>query len=221
MEANGSAIRIAEIAFDQDVGAELAEADALEREIWRGGEMRERDAGITCEFRREEERGFVDEISGEGGAVERGAGFEQDAANFTTREFGEDSGEIDAAAPRACAHDFDAGVLQLSRFRGVERSVREDDEVVVGGFDDATRGGNAELGVEDDAKETAAAFESAAIGEERIVGDDSADASEERVGRVAHAMNFGAGFFGGDPRAIGLARFGGFWFFKRELAVER
>ena len=221
MEADGSAVRVAEVAFDANIGAELAETEALQGKIGCGREMREWHAGVAGEFRCEEERGFVDEIAGKSGAVERGAGLEQDATYFAAREFGDDRGEIDTAAPGACADDFDAGVLQLSGFWGVEFRVREDDEVVVGGFHDAAGGGDAQLGIEHDAQETAAAFESAAIGEEGIVGDDGADAGEERVGRVADAMDCGAGFFGGDPGAIGLARFRRLRFFERELAVER
>src|SRR5580698_858898 len=118
MEADGSAVRVAEVAFDANIGAELAETEALQGTIGCGREMREWHAGVAGEFRCEEERCFVDEIAGKSGAVERGAGLEQDATYFAAREFGEDCGEVDAAAPRAGAHDFDAGVLELSRLRG-------------------------------------------------------------------------------------------------------
>src|ERR1700722_13591535 len=87
MEANGClAVWIAEVAFDQDVGAELAETDALERKIWRWREVRERDAGVSGEFWSKEECGFVDEFAGERGAIERGAGFEQHATDFPARQ---------------------------------------------------------------------------------------------------------------------------------------
>ena len=78
--------------------------------------MSERDARVTRKFWREEERNLIDEIAGERGTIERRAGFEKDAANFAAREFGEDRGEIDAAAPRARANDFNSGILQLARF---------------------------------------------------------------------------------------------------------
>ena len=57
----------------------------------------------------------------------------------------------------------------------------------------------------------AAAFEPAAIGQKRIVGDDRADAGKQRIGRVAHAVNFGTRFFRRDPLAIRLCVFA--WFF--------
>ena len=86
----------------------------------------------------------------------------------------------------------------------------------VGGLHDARLERKAQLGVEDDAKETAAALQAAAIGEKRIVSEDSADAGEKRIGSMAHALNFGAGFLAADPHALlALARAG-----KGELAVE-
>ena len=66
---------------------------------------------------------------------------------------------------------------------------------------------NTQLGIEHDAQQSPAALEAAAIGEKRIVGDDRADASKQRVGAwrmrctsardssdVTHAR-FGSRFF--------------------------
>ena len=181
--------------------------------------MSERDARVARKFWREEQRHFIDEISGERGTIERRSGFEKGAHDFSAREFGDDSGQIDASAPCACANDFNSGILQLARFGRVEFRMSEDDEIVVGGFHDAAIRGNAEFGIENDSLKTPAAFESAAIGEKRVVGDDRADAGEQGVGRMAHAMNFGTRFFRRDPLTIRLSIFARF--LERELAVER
>src|SRR5579872_1006036 len=186
------AIRIAKIALDAKIGTILVQAQALQRKIRSCGEMSERDAGVAREFWREEERNLVYKIARERDTVERGAGFKKDADDFASREFGDDSGEIDESAPRARAKDFNSGILQLARFGRLEFRMSEDDEIVISGFHDAAIRGNAEFGIEDDPLKTPAAFESAAIGEKRVVGDDRADAREQRIGRVAHAVNFGA-----------------------------
>ena len=66
--------------------------------------------------------------------------------------------------------------------------------------------GGAEVGVEDDAKEGAAAWEGAAVGELGVVGEDGADAGEDGVGGVAKALDFGAGCGAGEPVGFGGVR---------------
>ncbi len=76
------------------------------------------------------------------------------------------------------------------------------------------------MGVEDDAKERAAAWQvvgtkesaagwilhSAAVGELGVVGEDGADAGEDGVGGVAEELYFVAGCGAGEPvRLVGIA----------------
>ena len=121
------------------------------------------------------------------------------------------------------ADEFDAGVLEFAGFRRFEVRKSEDEEIVVSGLDDAGFGREAKAGIKNHAKKFAAAGKAAAVGEQGIIGKDSADAGEESVARVAHALNFGAGFFGSNPLAAGgflLGFLRGFLRRKRELAIE-
>ncbi len=99
--------------------------------------MSERDAGVAREFRREEERDFIDEIAGERGAIQRRAGFEQDA------EISRRASSVMTAARSMRPRQVLARTIStpafcsFARFGRVELCVREDDEVVVGGFYDA------------------------------------------------------------------------------------
>src|SRR5260370_39510133 len=53
-----------------------------------------------------------------------------------------------------------------------------------------------------------AARQAAAVGEQRVICQDGADAGEKRIRGMAHAVNFSAGFLGGDPvMALAFARF--------------
>ena len=53
--------------------------------------------------------------------------------------------------------------------------------------------------IQDDTEESATAGQAATVGEERVVGEDGADASEKRVTGVAHSVDFGARFLRGNP----------------------
>ncbi len=62
------------------------------------------------------------------------------------------------------------------------------------------------MGVEDDAKERAAAREGAAVGELGVVGEDGADAGEDGVGGVAEELHFVARGGAGEPEGlVGIA----------------
>ena len=55
--------------------------------------------------------------------------------------------------------------------------------------------GRRSFAVQDYAAQLAASLQAAAIRQQRIVGENGADAGQQRVGSVAHAMHFGARFF--------------------------
>jgi hypothetical protein len=114
--------------------------------------------------------------------------------------------------------DLDAGLAELVGFLGGGVGGVEEEVglptflgVLTGGCDEAGGGGEAEVGVENDAEERAAAGQSAAVGEERVVVEDGADAGEDGVGGVAHALDgdqgVGRGEIGGAGRRE-LPRFG-------------
>ena len=62
----------------------------------------------------------------------------------------------------------------------------EDDDIVLGGFDHARGEREAQARVENDAQQRTAARQSAAVGEQGIVGDDRADADQNCIGGVTH-----------------------------------
>ncbi len=105
--------------------------------------------------------------------------------------------------------DLDAGGFEGGDFCGWGGGSAEDEEVVLCCGADELRGeGSAEVGVEDDAEERAAAGEhvgaedAAAVGELGVVGEDGADAGEDGVGGVAEELDLVAGGGAGEP--VGL-----------------
>jgi hypothetical protein len=155
---------------------------------------------------------FVDEVLAEEGAVEVGAAFEEKAQDVAIGECGESRGETEASG--VAWDDLDLGAplgegVDLGYRRG---AAAEDQEIVVGCDDELGVEGSAEASVENDAEEWAAAGlvvgagESAAVGEERVIGEDCAYASEDGVAGVAEELDFVAGCGAGEPiRLIGEA----------------
>ena len=79
--------------------------------------------------------------------------------------------------------------------------------------------GEAEVGVEDDAEQRAAAGAGrAAVGEGGVVGEHGADAGEEGVGGVAEAVDLGAGLGAGEPVGLAGGALGCGW---GQFAVDR
>ena len=111
------------------------------------------------------------------------------------------------------AEDFDAGALEGACFRRVGRLRGEDDYVVLCGFHEFRAQRSAQARIHDGAEQRAAARYAGAVGEARIVGEDGADAGEERVGFVTQALDLFARFGAGDPRCAAGAL--------GDLAVER
>lgn len=104
---------------------------------------------------------------------------------------------------------FEGGDVSCWRGRSAE-----DEEVVVGGADELRGERDAEVGVEDDAEERAAAGltvgaeDAAAVGEGGVVGEGGTDAGEDSVGVVAEALDFVAGLRAGEPVGL-IGRAGG------------
>lgn len=198
-----------------EVGAELEE---LSFAGMQGGESLrcERNVVMPSNFWCVEKDEAIDKAGGKSGGVEAGAGFEEDIENFAAAEFLHDSIEVEFTLPARDAKKFNAGVLEFAGFGRLEGSGGEDEEIVIGGFDDARVRGETQARIENDAEERTTARKATAVGEEGVVSEDGADAGEESVGGVTEAMNLGTGFFGGDP--LTLLIFGGCG--KSELAVE-
>src|SRR5712691_5931267 len=171
----------------------------LKRRVRQFGSKGKWYAGVTGDFGGIEKNKFVDDASGESGAVEQRAGFHRDAQNLAAAEFGEHGGQINAAVLRFRAHDLDTSCLQFARFSRLWGDSGEDQEVVVGSFNDAGFGRKAQLRIEDNPQKTPAARQAAAVGKQWIIGENRADPREQRVRSVAHAVNFRARFFRSVP----------------------
>ena len=181
-----------------------------------GDRVGQRYSIVAGDFWRVEEEEAIDKAGRKSGGVEARAGLEEDVENFTAGEFSQDGIEIEFALPARDAQKFDAGVLEFAGFGRFERGRGEDEEIVVGGSDDARACGETQTRIENHAEEGATASKAAAVGEEGIISEYRADAAEESIGGVAEAMDFGPGFVRGDP--LTLFVFGGCG--KSELAVE-
>ncbi len=85
--------------------------------------------------------------------------------------------------------------------------------------------GKTEAGIDDHAQQGAASGTSAAIGEQRIVGNDGAHADHDGVTLVTKFLDVGSRHFAGDPSAAGgcgteRGRIFGFARGRRDLSVE-
>jgi hypothetical protein len=142
---------------------------------------------------------FVDQIGAEQTAVEGGAGFDEGAEQVALGEEDERCVKVEAVGLRGDAEDFDAAGAESGLAIG-GRIVRAEDEKVFGcGGDECGVEWSAEIAVEDDAKQGAAAWKAGAVGERGVVGEDCADAGEEGVGGVAKELRVGSGGGARDP----------------------
>src|SRR6266571_2495973 len=164
--------------------------DILKRRVRQFGRKGERNVGATSDFGGIEKNKFVNDACGESGAVEQRAGFQHDAQHLAAAEFGEHGGQINAAVLRFRTHDLDTSFLQFSRFSRLWEDSGEDQEVVVGSFNDAGFMRETQLRIEDNSQKMPAARQAAAVGKQWIIGENRPDASDNRVRSVAHAMNF-------------------------------
>ena len=89
----------------------------------------------------------------------------------------------------------------------------DDGQVICGRSNHLRLDGDAELGVDDDAQQWAAAGLAATVGEEAIIGEQRSDTGENGVRGVAEALDVGARFLAGDPAGVVLG--------SGDLAVER
>jgi len=153
------------------------------------------DAAFAGDLWRIEENEFLHEAGCERCAVHPRACFEEHAEDFAAAEFRKHRRKIYAVMPRFGADHFDACLLQIACFRGTQWKNSEYEQIVVRRFHDARFRRQAQLGIEDHAQKTLAARKTAAVGKERIIGENCADSCEKRVRSVAHAMHFRAGFF--------------------------
>src|SRR6202007_405762 len=110
-------------------------------------------------------------------AIQRGAGFQQYAENFAAPKLGENSLQVDATISCFRADDFDARVLQLARLGRLQRSDRVDKKIAASGGNDAGFWRKAQPRVENHAKQTPAARQATAIGQQRVVGKNCADSA--------------------------------------------
>src|SRR5580698_9507676 len=85
--------------------------------------------------------------------------------------------------------DSDTGLLQCESFRRIERLQGENCDIAVSGFDEVRFERQAQARIDNGAKQFSATRLAGAVGHTRIVGEDSADAGEERVGFVSQALD--------------------------------
>src|SRR5712664_124256 len=82
------AIDVLKIGFDRNVGAELLRARVAQRRELEFGSDGEGNAIVAGDFRRIEQRQFVHDAGAESSAIERRTGFEEDAENVASAQFG-------------------------------------------------------------------------------------------------------------------------------------
>src|SRR5579863_4821829 len=217
-------VNIVQVSLQGEVGAKLRDENILDlrmREFWREGKWESIAAG---NFGSVEKHQFVDNSGGERRTVYRGARFEQDAQYIAAAEFLEDETQVEETTKCARANNFHTKLPEIMGLWRFQRRRGEDQKIVVARRYDARFRREFQLRIENYAQQAAPALQSAAIGQKWIVGQDGADAGEQRVGSMAHAVNLGAGFLGRDPRETllhgrrFLRWFGGFG--QSELAVQ-
>ena len=146
------------------------------------------------DLRGDEEVDAVDEVGGEQGGVEAGAGFGEQGEDAFAGRGGRGLWSRGTFRPTFRGEDFDADAAGAEfGDAGLVVGDGEDGDVVLGGGDEFGVEGHAEGGVEDDALEGAAAGEAAAVGEHGVVGEDGVDADEDGVGLPAERLDGGAG----------------------------
>ena len=127
--------------------------------------------------------------------------FQQEAEDVTLGENRENGRKTEAAGVSR-----DRSNLGAARFEGSDFFLRcgasaKDEEVVLHGEDELRGQGRAEVSIEDNAKQWPSSYLSslASIGEERVVGEDGANAGEDCIRGVAKHVDFCACGGSGEP----------------------
>src|SRR5215472_1288558 len=148
-------VNIVKISFDSKIRAE-----AVQREIRERAHVACRTRGMLCNrhgslaehARSIKQNHFVDEVLFKHCAIEGAAGFENHAENFATPKLVRDFAQVHAAVAGAQAHNFDAALSELARFRGILRLGGENDDAarrLCGVGDDGAAQRHAQFGIHD------------------------------------------------------------------------
>jgi hypothetical protein len=177
---------IVEISRDKSVGAESGASNAVEsllEEIRRGYALCEGDGLVAQLGLSVDEDGFIDQVPTEEGAIEVRTAFEKETDDVALGECREDCRKAEAAGVIGDKFNFGAASFESSDlFLGCGASA-EDEEIVLGGENELRGEWSAEVGIEHDAEQKAPARlgSVASIGEERVVGEDGANACEDGI----------------------------------------
>src|SRR5713101_3900125 len=209
-------VNIGQVSLDCEVRAEAVNGNIFQSPKREAICKRKRHVRASSDFCRIKKEELVHHAGGQGGAVQSAPRFENYTEDIAFSQLTKDRFQIRPPASAVGLKDFDAGLFQGARSRILRRLRGHHQHVFIRRFHELRFQRKAEARIENHAKQFSAAGEAAAIGEERVVGEDSADAGQECVRSVAHAMDFGAGLLGSDPRcALTLAGLR-----QRELAIE-
>src|SRR4029077_5545611 len=96
--------------------------------------MSKRYFAIARDFWCVEQNKLVDQTRFEGRSIEGWPGFQKDAEDLAPSKVGKDSLQVDVTAVRPHAYELDSRILQLARFRRIQRRSSEHQQIIVRRF---------------------------------------------------------------------------------------
>src|SRR5437879_1803970 len=204
-------VNIAEVSFHGEVGAEIFRANA--------GELAHAKRSRTFARRQArqrttepDERGCVEQanflhhIGFESRLVEQRAGLEHHAQDIAAAQLFEHSLQVGAAAARAHVKNLSAMCAKIFGASARRTGAGKHQHVALRGANHLRLRAEPQPRIENYAQDRPPARQPAAIGEQRIIGKNRADAGHDRVRGVPHTVHLGARNFRGDPaRLVSIA----------------
>src|SRR6266436_8210673 len=157
------------------------------------------DALESGDLRRQEHSNLIYESGCESGGIQRRACFQQYAQYVAVAKFRDNVAQVGLLATSRYMNDFDSGATQRPCFRGIFALASEHEHITVRRAHQLRPQWEAQGRIHYHSQQFAPPRQARAVGEQRIVAEHCADAGEQRVGGVTHALHFGARLGRGNP----------------------
>src|SRR6266550_4652391 len=188
-----SPVNIVQVSLDCEIDAKLRHRDVLKVASSLKAVRCGSDALESGDLGRQEHSNLIHESGCESGGIQSRACFEQYAQYFTAAKFGDDCAQVGLLAASRHVNDFDSGTVQRARLQGILALASEHEHITVRRAHQLRPQWEAQGRIHYHSQQLAPPWQARAVGEQGIVTEHRANACEQRVGGVAHALHFGAG----------------------------
>src|SRR5467141_2143848 len=194
-----SPVNIVQISLNCEIDAKLRHRNVLKVASSLKAVRCGSDALESGDLRRQEHANLIYESGCESGGIQRRACFQQYAQYFAVAKFRDNVAQVGLLATSRYMNDFDSGATQRPCFRGIFALASEHEHITVRRAHQLRPQWEAQGRIHYHSQQFAPPRQARAIRKQGIVTEHCANAGEQRVGGVTHALHFGARLGRGNP----------------------